>query len=150
MSRSERIGAGRGPGRHPGKGLVAGLIGGMAGSLAMATLQGITARIAGGGPGEALDSVAGDVAADDRSAARTVDRPGVHFPSNVRAAGAIARLSTGRDLTRGREAVAGRAFHFAFGTALGGAYGLLVEYAPWASASAGIRQPANRVIKARL
>lgn len=52
-------------------------------------------------------------------------------------------------IAEGRSEVrAGRAFDFAFGAALGGAYGVLVEYLPWASAGIGLPFGAVQVLLA--
>ncbi len=132
MHRGERTSRGR---QDAWKGLSAGLIGGVAGSLAMAALQGLASSIRGGGASAALDSVAGDVASSDRHPGGNL---GLHRPSNVRAVRLLGRFAAGWTPDRRNEARAGRAFHFAFGAALGGAYGVLVEYAPWASTGLGL------------
>ena len=46
--------------------------------------------------------------------------------------------AAGVRLARRHEKTAARAFHFAFGAGLGGAYGILVEYVPMASAGSGL------------
>ncbi len=112
------------------KGLASGLAGGLAGGLAMVALQGVLARATGDGPRPGLDDVAGDAAGGSFAAEPD--------PSTIRGARAASLGLLGRDLPRGHEATAGRAFHLAFGLALGGLYGVLVEYLPFASAGLGL------------
>ena len=146
MTRIDGTAGGAGAGADTWKGLVAGLVGGVAGSLAMAAAQGMLGWARGGGPGAALDPTAGDIAANDRRSTGR-DRPSTdHRPSTVRAVGLLRRAATGHDLPRRHEAMAGRAFHFAFGTALGGAYGLLVEHVRWTSIGAGLPFGAAQVV----
>ena len=118
----------------PLRGLIAGVAGGVVGCLAMAVFQGAWSRALGPPTRPAEDDVAGDAAPSFS------DRP-----STVRGAGALARFVTGRELPAKHERAAGRAFHFAFGGALGGAYGVLMEYVPLASAGSGsISAPCRR------
>ncbi len=111
----------------PGKGLIAGLIGGLGGSLAMAAFQGAWSRAFGPPMEPARDDVAGDAAPDSGP-----------VPSTILAANALSRAVAGRDLPGRHAGAAGRAFHLAFGTGLGGVYGVLVEYLSLASVGAGV------------
>jgi len=137
MSVNGRIG---GPGRRstaPGKGFVAGLLGGVAGCLAMAAVQVAWSRAFGPRTRPAEDDVAGDAA------------PGAGpVPSTVRGARALARGVAGREPPARHARAAGRAFHFAFGVGLGGAYGVLVEYVGIASAGSGVPFGALQVLLA--
>jgi len=117
-------------GPDPWKGLAAGLAGGLVGSLAMAQVHALLTAARGDGPKPGLDDVAGDAAGGSFALG--------HEPSTVRGARVASRSLTGRDLPRGWEEAAGRAFHLAFGLALGGAYGVLVEYLPVASSGLGL------------
>jgi hypothetical protein len=121
----------RGP-RRPDfwKGLSAGLIGGAAGSLAMMGVQAAIARGAGLpiGPGEF------DIAQDARARRRPDRSPD---PAPVQAARRLSRRVLGRDVPESGEWAAGQAFHLGFGTAMGGAYGVLAEYAPIVGIGAG-------------
>ncbi len=111
----------------PGKGLIAGLIGGLGGSLAMAAFQGAWSLAVDPSQEPAKHDVAGDAAPDSGST-----------PSTVLTANALSRAAIGRDVPARHAEAAGRAFHLAFGTGLGGCYGVLVEYQALASAGAGI------------
>lgn len=57
--------------------------------------------------------------------------------ATMKAAGRIARSAHLRPLTREQESKAGPVVHYAFGTAMGAAYGLATEYFPGAHAGFG-------------
>lgn len=130
MNRFER------PDPATGKGLIAGLVGGVAGSLAMAAFQLAASRTFVPAIRPAEHDVAGDASADGGT------------PSTVRGAKALARVVGGFEVPRRYEAHAGHAFHFAFGTGLGAAYGMLVEHLRIASAGSGLPFGAFQVILA--
>ncbi len=111
---------------EPLKGLVAGLVGGVVGSLAMVAWHGAWSWSTGSPTRPAEHDVAGDGA-----------NPSAE-PSTVRGAKAVIQPILNRELGAAEGRVAGRLFHFAFGTGLGAAYGLLVEYVPFASAGSGV------------
>ena len=88
----------------PWRGLAAGIAGGLVASLAMDLFQ------------KAWAAIVPMPKSDDE-------------PSTVRAAEAISG-SIGATLDKSEKPVAGQVVHYAFGAVLGGAYGLLAEYAP--------------------
>ena len=112
----------------PFKGLIAGLVGGVAGSLAMVAAQGIWSRATGLSIRPAEHDVAGDAAPAHRAG----------DPSTVRAARLVVNQTTGHHLDFDPARLAGRFFHFAFGLGMGGAYGVLVEYAPVVAIGSGV------------
>lgn len=119
---------------EPGSGLAAGLIGGVAGSLAMVAFHGAWSWAFRSPTRPAEHDVAGDAA-----------NPAAE-PSTVRGARALVERVTARPLSAAEARVAGRLFHFAFGAGLGGAYGVLAEYVPFAAAGAGVPFGALQVV----
>ncbi len=110
----------------PFHGLVAGVVGGLIGSAAMVAFQAVASRSAGSSLRPAEHDVAGDAA---NSSAE---------PSTVRGARLLTHLTLGADVPPRHRQNAGRAFHLAFGVGLGGAYGLLAEYARIATIASGV------------
>ena len=96
----------------PIKGIAAGLAGGLAASLAMNLFQKLWVNVAPAPDG------GGD-------------------PATVRAANRISRKVTGDFLDKQDKPLAGAFMHYAFGAALGGAYGLAAEYRPKVAAGFG-------------
>lgn len=135
MLHLDRTAVGARPEHDTVKGLASGLVGGLVGSLAMAAFQGIYGRVSRLRVEPARVEVAGDALAGTE-------------PSTHRAVQTVARVALGRSLRSGTKRLLGRAFHFAFGTGLGGAYGVLVEYVPPASLGSGIPFGAAQVLVA--
>ena len=88
----------------PWRGLAAGIAGGLVASLAMDLFQKVWSAVL---PPPKTDGE----------------------PSTVRAAEAISG-SIGATIDKSEKPVAGQVVHYAFGAVLGGAYGLIAEYAP--------------------
>ncbi len=98
---------------EPWKGLAAGVIGGLAATLVMGQFQAAW--------GKASQSLRRDEDSDFREEE--------HEDATMRAAGRLAAAG-GRRLTHEEKKKAGPLVHYAFGTAMGAAYGLANEFAP--------------------
>ncbi len=112
----------------PLRGLTAGLLGGLAGTVAMTAFQTIwsqTTRMLSEDGGDAVNSSNERQEESSRSA-------------TVQAADAIARGVLQTELSERHEQVSGQAVHFGFGTAMGGAYGVLAEYIPEITSAEGL------------
>jgi putative membrane protein len=99
---------------EPWKGLVAGVIGGLAATVAMSQFQ-----AAWGKASEALWDEDSDSPADDQQDDNVT----------IKAAGNLAEAS-GQSLSHEQKKKGGSVVHYAFGTAMGAAYGLANEFAP--------------------
>jgi putative membrane protein len=99
---------------EPWKGLVAGVIGGLAATVVMSQFQ-----AAWGKGSEALWDEDSDSREDDQQ----------DEDATIKAAGNLVQ-STGQSLSRGQKKKAGSVVQYAFGTAMGAAYGLANEFAP--------------------
>lgn len=119
------------------KGLAAGLIGGLIASWTMNQFQALLSKLSeedkksqrgksaqqGGGQGEQKKSQGESKEGDD---------------ATIKAASAISKGVFDHKLTKSEKKVAGPAVHYAFGTTMGGFYGVMAEVAPIVSVGAGL------------
>ncbi len=104
----------------PWKGLFAGLVGGLAGTVAMTAAQLALYQI--------LPEPEGEGDGDEQSS----------LPATEEAAQAVGRRVLGRRLSEEERSWGGSAFHYGFGTAVGGAYGLAAELRPELARGQGV------------
>jgi uncharacterized membrane protein len=88
----------------PLKGAIAGIAGGLAASFVMTQFQALVAKVAGGVPGDGGK------------------------PATEKAADKVSSLVLGHPVPKQQAQLAGEAVHYAFGAAVGGAYGVAAEY----------------------
>lgn len=101
------------PGASIARGLLAGMVAGAAASFAMDRFQAAVSALSSQ-PGPSGE------------------------PATERAADAVARGVTGHEVARADKPLAGQAIHYAFGIALGAAYGVAAEFRPAVTAGAGV------------
>jgi putative membrane protein len=104
--------------RNPTKGLIAGLAGGLVASWAMNQFQFVWGVLSRG-----CSTPRGAPTGDD---------------TTVKAASAVSRKLLRRELTEKEKRAAGPLVHYAFGTAVGGLYGLIAEKRPKATSAGGL------------
>ncbi len=109
------------------RGLAAGLIGGLVASWTMNQFQSLTSKLA-----EELDKSQGGQKKKEAPEKKEGD------DATVKAASAISEKVFDHKLTKTEKKVAGPAVHYAFGTIMGGFYGVAAELAPVISAGAGL------------
>jgi putative membrane protein len=110
------------------KGAISGFVGGLVGTWLMSEYQGWWSR--------RVDGVEPQ-SAGGRHDARDWEEKNEGNNANEQASQAVARRTAGRELTRRELEVAAPVLHYAFGGALGAAYGTVAERAPWATAGLG-------------
>jgi uncharacterized protein DUF1440 len=101
------------------KGLLAGLAAGAAGTAAMTLFQSGWSKA----QGEISQKKVGDESTDSNRQRSSQDEP-----STVKVANKISEATLHRDLRNGEKEPASYAVHFAFGTLMGGIYGVSSEY----------------------
>ncbi len=102
-----------GNGTRLGRGVLAGLVAGAVAAFAMDRFQAaVTALSSSDGGGDE--------------------------PATEQAADALARQITGHDVAEAAKPLAGQAVHYAFGAALGAAYGVAAEFRPAVAAAGGL------------
>ncbi len=109
------------------RGLTAGLIGGLVASSTMNQFQSLTSKLA-----EELDKSQGGQKKKEAPEKKEGD------DATVKAASAISENVFDHKLTKIEKKVAGPAVHYAFGTIMGGFYGVAAELAPFITAGAGL------------
>ena len=99
------------------KGFVSGLVAGLAGTAAMTLFQTGWSKAQ-----QELNRKNGDKESKDS------DQSSQHEPSTVKVANKISEVTLHRDLRKSEKEPASYAVHFAFGTLMGGIYGISSEY----------------------
>lgn len=109
-------------------GAVAGLIGGLVGTWCMSEFQRGWTRVVDGPPPRSPGG---------RHDARDWEEKNEGNNANQQASQAVAKATIGRSLDNRELAIAAPVMHYAFGAALGVAYGILTEHRGWATAGYG-------------
>jgi hypothetical protein len=122
------------------KGATAGMFGGVAGVLGMTAFQLLIDVLTGSAQSQAVRELSQrggrhDIASLKSRARRSGRR---QRDATVLAAGWLTQLALGRPLERQHRHAAGMAVHYAFGAAVGGAYGCVKEAFPVAPPSGGV------------
>ena len=118
--------------RRLGKALLSGLAGGLAATWVMTQYQVNSQKVIG-----KLQS-RGNRQAEEEAAPSEPQPREEPESSTVKMAGLIARKVAGKELPQGRKQLAGNLVHYAFGTLVGGVYGVLREVWPTSSAAHGV------------
>lgn len=116
------------------KGLAAGLIGGLVASWTMTQFQNVLSKLSEEGGGESQDEGASTQDAQQSQGGGE----GENDDATVKTASAISENVFDHKLTKSEKQVAGPAVHYAFGTTMGGVYGVAAELAPVTSVGAGL------------
>lgn len=119
------------------KGLAAGLVGGLVASWAMNQFQAAWSKAAEGfekphGAQSMQPSDGGSPGPASKESKEDSDN------ATVKAAKAVSEGIFGHELKEREKKVAGAAVHYAFGTATGGLYGAVAEFAPEVTVGAGL------------
>lgn len=126
--------------RHRGeawKGLIAGLAGGLVASWTMNQFQAAWTGLA-----EGFEKPHGTQSMQPSDGETTAQEPtqnkAEQDDATVKAARAVSEGIFGHELTESEKRPAGAAVHYAFGTATGGLYGAVAEFAPEVTRAAGL------------
>jgi putative membrane protein len=121
------------------KGLAAGLVGGLVASWTMNRFQDAWMMLAGSPGADEPSPARAESQASDHSERQTQDGGDEEqTDATVKAASAISEGVFDHKLTKSEKKIAGPAVHYAFGTSVGGLYGMVAEVAPEVTAGAGL------------
>ena len=125
--------------RNTWKGVVAGLLGGFAASWAMNEFQSFLSSLADKAS-EVKSKASAEQSGMTSSAAKSAESKEHESgdDATMKVADKLWTAATGSRLTKEEKDTAGPIVHYVFGSAMGAAYGAVVEHAPWANVGAGI------------
>lgn len=124
------------------KGIVAGLAAGLVASWTMNQFQAAWTRVTEGFEkphgAQSMQPSEGPNPEETSDATQSPQEKEQQDDATVKTARAISKNIFGHELTESEKKPAGAAVHYAFGTATGGLYGAMAEFAPQVTAGAGI------------